>query len=270
MRIAIEHTTHYHFSPGIQNGLQRLRLTPRNSQGQSVIEWAVHFEGARVQLEYDDHNANRVTLISFEPGTREVSIRCEGVVETSDQSGIVGRTAGYLPRWHFLEPTPLTQVGPKVRALGARLAPGADMLARLHALSDLVADAVTYELGHTDAASTAEAVLAAGHGVCQDHAHVFIAAARAIGVPARYVSGYLLMDDRIDQDAGHAWAEAEVEGLGWVGFDISNRICPDARYVRVASGADYRDAAPVTGIRVGSSDETMHVRLAVQQQRVEQ
>ncbi len=270
MRIAIEHTTHYRFSPGIQAGLQRLRLTPRSVRGQVVSDWSITVEGARVQLEYDDHNANRVTLIAFEPGTREVAIRSGGIVETTDQAGILGRTPGYLPRWHFLDPTPLTQVGPRVRALVARLAPDSNMLARLHALADLVAGSVTYELGHTDAASSAEAVLAAGHGVCQDHAHVFIAAARLLGVPARYVSGYLLMDDRVDQEAGHAWAEAEVEGLGWVGFDISNRICPDARYVRVASGADYRDAAPVTGIRVGTSDETMQVRLAVEQQRVEQ
>jgi transglutaminase-like putative cysteine protease len=92
-----------------------------------------------------------------------------------------------------------------------------------------------------------------GAGVCQDHAHIFISAARANGIPARYVSGYLMMDDRIDQEATHAWAEAHVEGLGWVGFDVSNGISPDPRYVRVATGSDYRDAAPITGITQGSA-----------------
>lgn len=91
-----------------------------------------------------------------------------------------------------------------------------------------------------------------------------------MGIPARYVSGYLMMDDRIEQDAGHAWAEAHVEGLGWVGFDISNGISPDARYVRVATGRDYSDAAPITGIRYGARDEAMHVKLAVEQQHIGQ
>ncbi len=233
-------------------------------------DWAITCEGASAQVTYDDLNGNHGTLIAFDPGAREVTIRSAGTVETSDQAGVVGRQPGFLPRWHYLEPTSLTAPGVRTRGLVARLPQGLDTLATLHALAELVADTVTYELGHTDAETPAEAVLAAGHGVCQDHAHVFIAAARQLGVPARYVSGYLMMDDRVDQDAGHAWAEADVEGLGWVGFDVSNRICPDARYVRVATGVDYRDAAPVTGIRHGTSDETMHVQLAVQQQRVEQ
>jgi transglutaminase-like putative cysteine protease len=106
--------------------------------------------------------------------------------------------------------------------------------------------------------------------VCQDHAHVFIGAARSVGVPARYVSGYLMMNDRIDQEATHAWAEAHVDGLGWVGFDVSNWISPDPRYVRVATGRDYRDAAPITGVVFGTSTEDLHVDVAVEQQRQEQ
>jgi transglutaminase-like putative cysteine protease len=106
--------------------------------------------------------------------------------------------------------------------------------------------------------------------VCQDHTHIFIAAARMSGIPARYVSVYLMMNDRIDQEATHAWAEAHVDGLGWIGFDVSNGISPDPRYVRVATGRDYRDAAPITGITFGSSTEELHVAVAVEQQRQEQ
>ena len=109
-----------------------------------------------------------------------------------------------------------------------------------------------YEIGHTDAETTAEAAMAAGRGVCQDHAHIFIGVARVLGIPARYISGYLMMNHRIDQEAGHGWAEAHVAGLGWVGFDVSNGISADARYVRIASGCDYREAAPVTGISYGA------------------
>jgi len=113
---------------------------------------------------------------------------------------------------------------------------------------------------------TAEDALEAGHGVCQDHAHSFIACCRYMDIPARYVSGYLMMDDRIDQDATHAWAEAYVEGLGWVGFDVSNGISPDTRYVRVATGLDYAEAAPVSGTRFGSAGEALAVQVQVQQQ----
>ncbi len=270
MRLAIDHTTHYRFSGPVTQGLQRLRLTPKTSAGQSIASWTIHLEGARKQVEYDDQNANHVTLISFEPGTSEVVIRCEGVVDTNDESGIVGRHAGFLPHWHFLQQTELTAAGPRVRALLAGLGGGAAPLERLHALSLLVRGNVEYAAGFTDSATNAEGALAAGRGVCQDHAHVFIGAARALGIPARYVSGYLMMDDRVEQDAGHAWAEAMVEGLGWVGFDISNGISPDPRYVRVATGRDYRDAAPITGIRYGAQGESMQVSLAVQQQRAEQ
>lgn len=270
MRLSVDHTTHYRFSSPVARGLQRLRLTPKTSAGQSIVNWSIQLEGARREVEYDDENANHVTLIQFEAGVSAVTIRCEGVVDTNDKAGVVGHHAGYLPIWHFLQQTDLTAAGPRVRALLAGLGGRQDTLGRLHMLSELVRGNVTYEAGHTDATTTAEGVLAAGRGVCQDHAHVFIGAARALGIPARYVSGYLMMTDRVDQDAGHAWAEALVEGLGWVGFDISNGISPDPHYVRVATGRDYRDAAPITGIRYGAMDETMHVKLAVAQQRVEQ
>ncbi|MGR3548990.1 MAG: transglutaminase-like domain-containing protein, partial [Roseovarius sp.] len=140
-------------------------------------------------------------------------------------------------------------------------------LARLHDLSRRVHDAITYETGKSEVAWTAEDALTAGHGVCQDHAHVFIACARAMGLPARYVSGYLRMDGQDEQSATHAWAEAHVEGLGWVGFDVSNAISPDTRYVRVATGLDYTEAAPVSGHRYGAATENMDVTLQVTQQQ---
>ena len=124
--------------------------------------------------------------------------------------------------------------------------------------------------GATGVDTSAEDALAAEQGVCQDHAHIFIGAARALGIPARYVSGYLMMNDRIDQEATHAWAEAHVEDLGWVGFDISNGISPDQRYVRVATGRDYHDAAPVAGVSTGSSTQDLTVAVAVEQKQSQQ
>ena len=122
-----------------------------------------------------------------------------------------------------------------------------------------------YATGQTYTETTAEGALAGGAGVCQDHAHIMISAARVAGMPARYVSGYLLLDDRIDQDASHAWAEVHLPTLGWVGFDVSNGISPDMRYVRIAIGRDARDAAPIQGLRMGPGDESLIVTLQVQQ-----
>ncbi len=275
MRLAVRHVTHYRFDPPLIYGLQRLRLTPKKSHDQCIAAWSMELTGGKIEAEYDDHNCNHVMLVSVLPGTAELSIACTGVVDTADRAGVVGKHSGKLPVWSFLNQSPLTRPGPKLRALVARLARDAeavqpDPVALLHGLSQAVLEAVAYQSGHTDAATTAEEALAAGQGVCQDHAHIFIGAARALSIPARYVSGYLMMDDRIEQEAGHGWAEAHVDGLGWVGFDVSNAISPDARYIRVASGQDYAEAAPVTGISFGASASTLSVSLAVEQQAVQQ
>ena len=146
----------------------------------------------------------------------------------------------------------------------------ADQLAYLHALSAKVREAIAYLPGTTDVSTTAEEALAAGQGVCQDHAHVFISAGRLADIPMRYVGGYLKMDGLTEQEAGHGWAEAFVTGLGWVGFDVSNAICPDERYVRVATGCDYSEAAPVTGITQGAGESLLSVHLSVDSNQVGQ
>lgn len=271
MRLSIRHTTGYEFSEPVAYGLQRLRLKPKPTHGQHVLDWEMELEGAVFEAEYDDHQNNRTTLISVLPGARRVSVTCRGTVDTSDQAGIVGQHGGHMPLWCFLRPTPLTQPGPRMRALVAGLeAHGGDGLERLHALSHAVLEAVRYEPGATEVDTSAEDALTAGHGVCQDHAHIFIGSGRLLDIPMRYVSGYLKMDGQVEQEAGHGWAEAHIEGLGWVGFDVSNGISPDERYVRVATGYDYIDAAPVAGLALGSGNSALRVQLAVEQQRHDQ
>ena len=269
MRLAIDHVTRYRFGIPVARGLQRLRLTPASTSGQMVRDWSLTIEGGRIEAEYRDHHGNDVTLLSIEPGTRELAIRGWGVIEVVDQHGVAGQHAGPLPLWFYRDPTALTRAGPTVRSL-LGLPLNEQPLARLHALSAAIRDAVRYVTGTTDPTTTAEDAAAAGTGVCQDHAHIFIAAARLLGFPARYVSGYLMMDDRVDQEASHGWAEAHVDALGWVGFDVSNGVSPDARYVRLATGRDYGEAAPITGLVQGAGNEEMHVALAVEQQHVEQ
>lgn len=271
MHLAIEHTTRYRFAEPVAYALQRLRLTPKATQGQVIVDWKVQYEGATAQLEYDDQNCNHVTLVSVVPGSMEVVIHCEGHIDTEDHAGVIGRHSGHLPLWSFFTQTPFTRPGMKMRSLtAAARREENDVLGQLHALSAAILDQVAYEPGYTAVDTTAEQALDAGHGVCQDHAHIFIGAARLLGVPARYVSGYLMMDDQVDQEATHAWAEAHIDGLGWVGFDVSNGISPDARYIRVATGRDYREAAPITGISFGGVEEDLHVHLAVGQRASEQ
>jgi transglutaminase-like putative cysteine protease len=133
-----------------------------------------------------------------------------------------------------------------------------------------VRDAIDYRIGETHAETTAAEALAHGFGVCQDHAHVFISAARHAGMPARYVSGYLWDPRDTEYEASHAWAEAYIDGLGWVGFDVANRICPTDAHIRVACGLDYLEAAPARGLRRGGGEETLEVRLRVDAGAVQQ
>ena len=271
MRLAIRHTTRYTFARPVVHALQRIRLTPKETQGQSILEWQMEYENAHAELEYEDQHYNTATLVAVEPDAREVTVTCRGVVETRDNAGVIGRHSGHLPLWSFLGQTKLTKPGVGLRALVRELSEGDaetkdDKLEFLHALSAKIREQVAYQTGTTAVNTTAEEALEAGQGVCQDHTHIFLGAARAADIPARYVSGYLMMNDRIDQEATHAWAEAHIDGLGWVGFDISNGISPDPRYVRVATGFDYRDAAPVTGISFGSAEQQLTVNVAVEQQ----
>jgi len=268
MRLKIRHTTRYAFSEPVVHALQRLRLTPKATQGQSVIHWDMQYENAHPELEYDDQHFNTVTLIAVEPDASEVIVTCQGMVETIDHSGVIGHHSGHLPLWSFLGQTPLTKPGPKMRALIRELPvpDGGATLDYLHALSARIRELAEYEAGASGVHTTAEEALSNGKGVCQDHAHIFIGAARAVDIPARYISGYLMMNDRVEQDATHAWAEAHIDGLGWVGFDIANGISPDPRYVRVATGRDYRDAAPVTGISFGQAEQMLTVNVEVEEQ----
>jgi transglutaminase-like putative cysteine protease len=271
MRLAIRHTTRYRFNEPVAHGLQRLRLTPKKTQGQAILDWTMEYSGAREELTYDDQNQNHVTLVSVEEGAQDVIVTCRGTVTTEDHAGVFGGHAGHLPLWAFLGHTDLTRPGARIRQLIAGVKrSGEGMVSTLHNLSAAIREQVRYEAGHTGVDTTGEEAVAMGCGVCQDHAHVFIGAARALDIPARYVSGYLMMNDRIEQEATHAWAEAWVQGLGWVGFDISNGISPDPRYVRLATGRDYRDAAPITGISFGAVAEDLSVNLAVEQQSSQQ
>jgi transglutaminase-like putative cysteine protease len=177
---------------------------------------------------------------------------------------VVGAPRERLPAAFFLQPTALTAPGEAVDALLATLA-DEPPLPLAHRLMQTLHQHIAFRVDASDAATSAEQALAQGAGVCQDHAHAMIAAARRRGIPARYVSGYLWVDGHSESPASHAWCELHLPDLGWVGFDATNRLCPTAAYVRVAVGRDAHDAAPIRGQRDGGHDESLDVRVQVQQ-----
>ena len=265
MILKIHHSTRYTYDQPVPYALQQLRVTPKTKNTQKIHKWDVSVSGGAKMLQFDDHHENTVELISCDENTTEITILCDGVVEVNEAHGITGDHSGFAPLWLYLRGNDVTKAGTRVRKVTSSLTGTSGSLEWLHELSSAVREAVTYKPNSSEVGWTAEQALEAGHGVCQDHAHVFIACCRHAGIPARYISGYLMMNDRVEQDATHAWAEANIDGLGWVGFDVSNGISPDTRYVRVATGLDYTEAAPVSGTRFGDTRESLSVQVQVQQ-----
>jgi transglutaminase-like putative cysteine protease len=265
MRLKITHTTQYDYDAPVSYGLQQVRLTPVTSRHQTVHHWKVEINGGASELFFDDQYQNHTILVQADNGATRVELTVSGEVETHTSDGIFGKVYGTAPLWHFKQSTPHTKAGKGIVELSKLITDGGDTLDELHGLCRAILTAVPYGKVPTTSETTAEEALGLKGGVCQDHAQIFISAARTAGIPARYISGYLMLDDRIDQDASHAWAEAHIDGVGWVGFDVSNGISPDERYVRIATGRDSKDAAPVSGMRMGDANETMVVSLQVQQ-----
>jgi transglutaminase-like putative cysteine protease len=264
MLLKITHRTEYRYDAPVQYALQRLRLVPYGGPTQTIRSWSLAIDGAREEVRFTDHFGNDTRLLSVEGEPHVISVEAAGEVETHITAGVMGAHRGFAPLWLFGSETRLTAAGEGIRGLAKEIGGGAE-LERLHALMTAIHERVAYMIGTTDADTLAEEALSQGSGVCQDHSHIFIAAARLLGFPARYVSGYLMMNHVLEQVATHAWAEAHVSNLGWVAFDVANGISADERYVRVATGRDYRDAMPVSGIRLGQAEEQLAVHITVEQ-----
>jgi len=258
MLITIRHVTRYSYPEPAAYSVQSLRLRPPSFRGQKVLSWSVTTSAPGQPLRFVDGFGNAVEVIALNTPHRELLIEASGEVETENFNGVVRDLICGTPPRVFLKETPQTLADAAIRTLAKDVA-AKDELAAMHALSERIAEVVPYEKGMTDAHTCAAEALAAGKGVCQDHAHIFIAAARVLQIPARYVTGYLAAEAEEESEAHHAWAEAWIEGLGWVGFDVANNICPTDAYVRLTTGLDATSAAPVTGSRRGGGAETMAV-----------
>jgi transglutaminase-like putative cysteine protease len=265
MLLTVCHLTHMQYPDGVAGLALRLKLFPQSYEGQRVIEWHVEVDGQEIVQSTVGGSGERFAQWLTQGGRDALEIVARGRVETDDKAGIVKGLRRAPPPAVYLRGTRLTEANDAIRALGGRIEAGTDALAGLHALSQRVRDALPYRSGITGSITPAAAALAGAGGVCQDHAHIFIAAARACGLPARYVAGYLLASDEADQQfETHAWAEAFIKGFGWVGFDVTNGVSPTDHYIRLCTGLDADDAAPVRGIVTGGGPGTVtaNVRIA--------
>jgi transglutaminase-like putative cysteine protease len=263
MLLQVDHLTHYRYDGPVRGVVQSHRLTPSRFDGQKVLSWEVTVTGGAQGGSFRDGAGDWVQGWSVKGPVEEIKVHVKGQVETIDTSGMLKGHRETVPPEAYLRDTPATAADEALRVL-AETARHDDPLSYAHALAFSVAGAIDYKPGVTDAHTTAAEALAAGAGVCQDHAHALIACARAAGLPARYVSGYLFADaEGVAHEAAHAWAEIYLTGYGWIGFDPANRCCPDTRYIRLGSGLDAAEAAPIRGIARGAGTESLEVAVSV-------
>jgi transglutaminase-like putative cysteine protease len=280
MRICVAHETVYRYDAPCTGVIQTLRLTPRNHAGQYVVNWRIDVS-ADCRLEpQEDAFGNIAHAFSVAGPMCELRLLVEGEVETQDTAGVVRGAVERFPPSLFLRETAMTHADKAILAYAGEFPrpAAANMLATLHKLMARLHEDIAFDAAATAAAPSAADAFMGGRGTSQDLAHIFIAVARSLGVPARYATGYFRqVDGALAQETreeasqlaghkvGHAWAEAHVPDLGWVGFDPANGVCATGQHVRVAVGLDYLGAAPVRGAHYGGGREDVAVRLEVTQ-----
>jgi transglutaminase-like putative cysteine protease len=251
---------------------QLLRLTPRNHDGQYVIAWRIELSEDCLLHQHEDAFGNITHSFTADGPFDELAITVTGEVEMQDSHGFVKGAVERFPPAMFLRETPLTLPDPAIvefaQAAKVEAGASASTLSVLHQLLANVHGEITFDTTPTQTATTAAEAFKLKRGVCQDLTHIYIAAARHLGIPSRYIGGHFYRADGVTaQDAGHAWAECYVEDFGWIGFDPTNGICPTDAHVRVAAGLDYLGASPVRGTRYGGQGETLKVAVHVEQAR---
>lgn len=246
MRIKLRHEIVRAFEPPAQSAIQLLRVTPRNHEGQHVFGWRIDLDRNARLMQSEDAFGNITHTFTVDGPVEAMAIVVEGEVETQDAAGIVRGAIERLPAALFLRQTEATRPNANIVefAEGIRASEGGDALSELHALLSTV-----HEWVPADASG-------AGGSRATELAHAFIAAARHLGHPARFVSGYLAPREGNGAGERRGWAEAFVERLGWVAFDPAERLCATEAHIRVAIGLDALGAAPVRSGVYGHSIES--------------
>jgi transglutaminase-like putative cysteine protease len=267
MRLRIAHSIVRRYDPPATSAIQVLRLTPRNHEGQYVIDWRIDVSADARLVGHEDAFGNFTHVFTADGPLEELSVNVDGEVETQDTDGLIRGAVERFPPSLFLRDTSLTQADPAISdfAQQAHAASGGETLDALHALVRRLYDQAASTNVAAEAAPTAGEAFARKGGTAQDWSHIFIGAARSLGIPARYVAGYFCAEGDATQERDHAWAEAFVPDLGWIGFDPVKGACPTDAYVRVAIGLDALGAALMRGKRYGAGDETLTVAVKMDQ-----
>ena len=263
MLLNIRHETSCRYDQPVSRSIQQLRLTPRAESGQHAISWRISAPGHRRQL--TDAYGNVSHLLTLDQLHREINIVVEDWSRRWTRVPICCTSVILCLLLTYLGETPLTHADEAIRSLSRQcLNNGHDRFRLLMDFLPTVRECVAYDASAPETELTAAQALAAGKGGEHDHAHVFISACRAAGIPARFVSGYYYAGepDAAGQGAGHAWADAWVDDLGWVSFDVTRARLTGREHCRLAVGRDYLDACPVRAVRRGGF--TQELRISVQ------
>jgi len=267
MLLSIRHETKYGYSTALGYTIQLLHLTPRVEHHQHVLSWQLSAPGSLHA--FADAYGNQSHMLTLSRAHDGLAIVACGQVETrAPQQGRIPASEALSPLIYTVS-TRFTGVTPAIAELAGKCLPqGKARTPELLCLAEHIVGAVRYQSGATEVSTKAADALGMGSGVCQDHAHLFLACCHAHGIPARYVSGYI-DPGQSEHAASHAWVDAWASDAGyegWVSIDVTHaRLMTDA-YCRLAVGRDYDAAAPVRGVRRGGGLETLNVHVKVVQQ----
>lgn len=262
MRLSIRHEINLNFGRATPSILGLLRLTPWAIECQHLDNWRIDVDCDCRLRRGDDAYGNVVDTLSAEAPMEKVKIVAEGTVVTTDTAGILRNALERFPPEFYLRDTECTAADESLREFATKAVRGEqDALARLHVLLVAVCNTMKVEASDKPAPTAIEA-FREERGTARDLAHVFIAAARHIGAPARFVNGYLMPDMFPESaDAAHAWAEGYVPGNGWIGFDPLHGLCTHEGHVRVSLALDHVGAAFVRGTLAHDGVETVKSRV---------
>ena len=265
MKMSLQNIVEFQFTANPTYGIQRLRMTPKESERQRILSWEIILKGAKKEIEYVDHHGNVCVLLTFEKDTKSVSVLAQGDVEIYKTNGVTNEES-LIPKWLFKRHTELAKPGVTIKKFCRDFTgfTGSD-LDLVYKVANKLQQTLKYEIGSTKVETVAEEAFLLKKGVCQDFAHIYISCMRLLNFPARYVSGYLKLNDRKEQEATHAWCEVYVNNLGWVGIDVSNNIIVDENYIVLATGFDYKDAKPIHGLQFESENSGIKTAISIQQ-----
>ena len=282
MFYSIRHITRFRYSNPVRESVMELRMQPRSEENQRLRNFQLS-TNPRAQLHaYTDNFGNAVYHFNVLREHDELRIESHSTVEVKETAPLPLRTDELewqrynglnLSAEHhdLLGDSTFAHGSPALASFVAEhglTAPSGDPLTALKHLNEVIYSAFEYQLGVTEVHSPIARALSEKRGVCQDFAHIMIAIARSWGVPARYVSGYLYHrrqdKDRSGEDATHAWIEAYLPSMGWVGFDPTNNVIAGERHLRVAAGRDYADVPPTRGTFKGNAESELAVAVSVE------